>query len=127
MPSLRLMVVHADDYAAMLTGAALCRLGHRVEKFASAKVALQALREAPGAYDAIVASAALDSMTGLEFARAAQLADARLRLLRWAGHRAMGIGNGDNVLVLPREHLFANPIAVQSLWRAAEHSARLAA
>ena len=116
MPSLRLMVVDADDFAAMLSGAALSKLGHRVDKFASAAVALQALHEAPGAYDAVVASRELDSMTGLQFAREAQLRDARLRLLP-----------GDNVFVLPKAHLLDNPAAVRSLSRAAEHWLRIAA
>ena len=96
MQSLRLMVVDADDFAATVTGAALSDLGHRVEKFAIAEVALDVLHEARGAYDAVVAGAKLDSMTGMQFAREAQRRDARLRLLDQ--------GSADFV-VLPREHL----------------------
>lgn len=119
MPSLRLMVVDADDFAAMLTGAALSRLGHRVDKFASAHVALEVLREAPGAYDAVFAGCDLDTMTGLEFAHAAQRHDERLRMLPKDEHSADAAPIG-NLYVLPREHLLANPAAVQSLRHAAE-------
>jgi CheY-like chemotaxis protein len=120
MQSLRLMVVDSDDFAATLTGAALSNLGHRVVKFASAKVALQALNDGAGAYDAVFASCELDSMSGLQFAREAQRCDARLRLLA-------GEERSANVIVLPREHLLANPTAMQCLRRAAEHSLRVAA
>jgi len=120
MKSLRLMVVDADDYGAMLTGAALSELGHRVEKFSNAEIALEALRYMPGAYDAVVTrSGALDTMTGLQFAREAQINDANLRLLE-ASHKML--------YVLPQAHLMANAAAtVARLCIASEESMRLAA
>jgi len=77
---LRFMVVDADDFEAMLTGAALSALGHRVDKFTSAEVAIDALRHSPGAYDAVVASE-LDNMTRADFAREAQRTHTGLRVV----------------------------------------------
>jgi CheY-like chemotaxis protein len=81
MQSLRLMVVDADDFAATLTGAALSDLGHHVEKYASAEVALEALHAVPGGYDAILARRTLDTMTASQFAREAQANDAALAII----------------------------------------------
>lgn len=80
MQSLRLMVVDADDFEAMLTGAALSALGYQVDKFTNAEIAIEALGTEPGAYDAVVASE-LDNMTRSDFARAVQRADAGVRLV----------------------------------------------
>lgn len=125
MPSLRLMVVDADDFAAMLTGAALSSLGHRVDKFASADIALEVLREAPGAYDAVFAGSSLDTMTGLQFAREAQRHDGRLRML--GKDEQSGGAPFGKLYVLPKEHLFCNAAAMQSLRHAAENSIQMAA
>lgn len=80
MQNLRFMVVDADDFEAMLTGAALSALGHQVHKFTSAEVAIDALCSTPGGYDFVVASE-LDNMTRADFARQAKRANARLRVV----------------------------------------------
>ena len=74
------MVVDADDFEAMLTGAALSALGHQVDKFTNAEIAIEALGTEPGAYDAVVASE-LDNMTRADFARAVPRADASIRVV----------------------------------------------
>ena len=78
MRNLRFMVVDADDYEAMLTGAALSALGHHVDKFTSAEIAIEALGAMP--YDAVVA-AGLDNMTRSDFAREASRADPRVKVI----------------------------------------------
>jgi ribonucleotide monophosphatase NagD (HAD superfamily) len=80
MQNLRFMVVDADDFEAMRTGAALSALGHRVDKFTSAEIASEALADMPGLYDAVVASE-LDNMTRADFEREAQSTHSRLRVI----------------------------------------------
>jgi hypothetical protein len=80
MKNLRFMVVDADDFEAMLTGAALSALGHHVDKFTSAEIALDALAAAHGAYHAVYA-AELDNMTRADFKREAERIDAHLRVV----------------------------------------------
>ena len=80
MQNLRFMVVDADDFEAMLTGAALSALGHQVDKFTSAEIAIDALSSSPGGSDAVVACE-LDNMTRADFAREAKRTDASLRVV----------------------------------------------
>ena len=105
MQNLRFMVVDADDFEAMLTGAALSALGHRVDKFTSAEVAIDALQSSPGSYDAVVASE-LDNMTRADFAREARCSDTALRIV-FTGRATIAM---PNVTVLPKSQLLADPV-----------------
>jgi hypothetical protein len=112
MQNLRFMVVDADDFEAMLTGAALSALGHRVDKFTSAEVAIDALCASPGAYAAVLASE-LNNMTRVDFAREAQRSDTALRVV-FTGKNPMAL---PNVTVLPKSQLLADPVgAMRSLF-----------
>src|SRR3954471_15392172 len=105
MQNLRFMVVDADDFEAMLTGAALSALGCQVDKFTSAEIAVDALAASPGAYDAVVASE-LDNMTRADFAREARRSDTAVRIV-FTGRSAIAM---PNVTVLPKSQLLADPI-----------------
>lgn len=119
MQSLRFMVVDADDFEAMLTGAALSALGHRVEKFTSAEIAIDALCSAPGSYDAVVASE-LDNMTRADFARQAARSHSALRIV-FTGKSAMAL---PNVTVLSKTALLADPVgAMRTLFAVEERLA----
>ena len=105
MQNLKFMVVDADDFEAMLTGAALSALGHHVHKFTSAQVAIDALRSACGGYDAVIASE-LDNMTRADFALQARRSDSALRIV-FTGKNPMAL---PNVTVLPKSALLSDPV-----------------
>ncbi len=83
-----ILCVDDEEVLAFLTGRILSRLGYRCTEFTDPHAALQELRGAPHAFDAVITDLQMPGMNGIEFARAVRAvrADIPIALVSGMAH-----------------------------------------
>ncbi len=84
----RILLVDDEEALVRLSSDMLVELGYRPTAFTSALRALEAFRQSPGAFDAIITDARMPGMTGLQLIKAVREVDAAVPVLLVSGFLA---------------------------------------
>lgn len=90
----RILLAEDDDSMRDFLAKALNRAGHEVDAVADGEEGLDALGEAPGAYELLLTDIVMPGVDGIELARRAAQIDAGLKIMFITGFAAVALNAG---------------------------------
>lgn len=91
----RILLAEDDDSMRDFLAKALNRAGHEVDAVADGEEGLDALGEAPGAYELLLTDIVMPGVDGIELARRAAQIDTELKIMFITGFAAVALNAGE--------------------------------